>query len=133
MLNEADEQKQALGGKMKLTNITALAEFVFLYVKRWTLNGATASLSKTLVKINEKEQFFIHSHQAQYGIPGAHEYSFVGAVIHEGKTPTSGHYTSIVLRGAQYYLVDDDRYEPKDGNEALELAGRGCLLLFKRE
>lgn len=130
-LEEPDEQVQALGSKVKQTHIRAIGEFLFLYIKRWTFIGPNATHSKTVVRINEKEDLSGHARQASSGGPLV--YSFIGAVIHEGKTPKSGHYTAIVRRGQQYYLVDDDRYASKDSVEALELAGKGCLLLFKRD
>ena len=123
----------AVGTKIKMTRICGMGEFLILNLKRFVIEpGArTVKHRDTLVTISAVEQIDIFEDLTLAGAPKRQPYSFYGAIVHDGKSPNSGHYYNIVKRGVAYFIVDDDQVKPLPEKEALVLAGKGCVLLFR--
>ena len=123
----------AVGTKIKMTRICGMGEFLILNLKRFVIEpGARAVKHRdTLVTISAVEQIDIFEDLTLAGAPKRQPYSFYAAIVHDGKSPNSGHYYNIVKRGVAYFIVDDDQVKPLPEKEALALACKGCVLLFR--
>ena len=83
----------AVGTKIKMTRICGMGEFLILNLKRFVIEpGARAVKHRdTLVTISAVEQIDIFEDLTLAGAPKRQPYSFYAAIVHDGKSPNSGH------------------------------------------
>lgn len=84
------------------------------------------------IVVNEREVF-----QGRYFENGNAVYELSSVIMHLGETPTSGHYTALVKRGADWYLCNDTDEKGEvvkrlEKEEALMQAQKGYMFFYRR-
>lgn len=90
-------------GLIKQTTIWKFPLVLILNIKRYSVDNGRICKNNKSIKINKS--LFIRSS----GI--IHTYKLNSVVYHHGSLPTSGHYTSDILKNGLWYKADDDNVQ----------------------
>jgi hypothetical protein len=101
--------------------ISNLSQILIIVVGRWSNNGAIVKKNNTQIVVPE------HFEMCNYKL------DLRAVVVHAGKEPHYGHYTTYSKHDEQWVFCDDSNIAPVTVQDTLRAAGKGFILMFERQ
>jgi hypothetical protein len=101
--------------------ISDLSQILIIVVVRWSNKGAIVKKNDTEIVVPQ------HLEMCNYKL------DLRAVVVHTGKKPHYGHYTTYSKHAQQWILCDDSTIAPVTVQDTLRAAGKGFILMFERQ